>query len=187
MLRGEEFFLFSQETRRLSDLTGVALMSFKHYLTEFPSPIGTLRLLGTETAVVGLLMEGHSNRLPVWGEVRRDGSPLRAAREQVEDFLAGQRRVFELRLEFKGTPFQERVWRQLLAIPYGETTTYGALAASVGCLGGSRAVGAANRSNPLSILVPCHRVIAAGGCSGGYVGGIERKRFLLDLEQGNIC
>jgi methylated-DNA-[protein]-cysteine S-methyltransferase len=158
-------------------------MNPKHYFTEFSSPLGTLRLFGTDEAIIGVFMDRHPNLLTASGGARRDGSPLRTARDQIEEFLAGQRRMFDLRLEMRGTPFQKRVWRQLLAISYGETKTYGAVATSIGCPGAARAVGAANRGNPLSIIVPCHRVIAACGAISGYGGGIERKRFLLALER----
>ncbi len=110
--------------------------------------------------------------------------PIREAARQLAEYFAGTRRGFQLPLHMRGTPFQLRVWAALLRIPYGETRTYGALAAQLDCPGAARAVGAANGANPLSIVVPCHRVIAAGGGLGGYGGGLERKRFLLDLESG---
>jgi methylated-DNA-[protein]-cysteine S-methyltransferase len=136
-------------------------------------------------AVVGLFMDGHSPGPALGKGARQDRSPLRTAREQVEEFLAGQRRVFNLRFEMEGTPFQKRVWGELLAIPYGGTRTYGWVAANIGCPLAARAVGAANRSNPLSLIVPCHRVLAASGAISGYGGGVERKRFLLNLESQN--
>jgi methylated-DNA-[protein]-cysteine S-methyltransferase len=158
-------------------------MSLKHFYTEFPSPIGTLQLRGTEAAVHGLFMEGHSNRPPLGSGATRDESPLRSAMEQIEEFLSGARRCFDLPIALDGTPFQLSVWRELLRIPYGATRTYGAIAACIFNRRAARAVGAANRCNPLSILVPCHRVIAAGGAIGGYGGGVARKQFLLALER----
>jgi methylated-DNA-[protein]-cysteine S-methyltransferase len=110
---------------------------------------------------------------------------LRAARTQIEEFFSGRRRLFDVPVELEGTPFQKRVWRELLAIPYGKTSNYGAVAARIGAPRAARAVGAANRCNPLSILIPCHRVIAASGAISGYGGGVERKRFLLALEKQN--
>ena len=112
----------------------------------------------------------------------RDAAPLRAARRELEEYFAGERREFSLALEPAGTPFQMRVWQALRAIPYGETISYLELARRVESPRAFRAVGQANGHNPISIIVPCHRVIAADGSLGGYGGGLERKRFLLALE-----
>jgi methylated-DNA-[protein]-cysteine S-methyltransferase len=119
-----------------------------------------------------------------------DGEPddahpaIREAARQLAEYFARTRRAFELPLGLRGTPFQLRVWNALLGIPYGETRTYSQLALQLGQPGAARAVGAANGANPVSIIVPCHRVIAAGGGLGGYGGGLDRKKFLLDLESG---
>jgi methylated-DNA-[protein]-cysteine S-methyltransferase len=110
--------------------------------------------------------------------------PIREAARQLAEYFARTRRTFDLQLDLRGTPFQLQVWNGLLRIPYGETRSYGQLAATLGHPGAPRALGAANGANPVSIIVPCHRVIAAGGGLGGYGGGLERKRFLLDLESG---
>jgi methylated-DNA-[protein]-cysteine S-methyltransferase len=104
------------------------------------------------------------------------------ARQEVQAYLAGERRDFTLRVAARGTRFQERVWAALRAIPRGETCTYGELAARVGRPGAARAVGAANARNPVVLIVPCHRVIAAGGGLHGYAFGAEQKRWLLSLE-----
>jgi methylated-DNA-[protein]-cysteine S-methyltransferase len=109
---------------------------------------------------------------------------IREAASQLAQYFGRTRRAFELPLDLCGTPFQLEVWNALLRIPYGETRSYGQLAVALGHAGAARAVGTANGSNPVSIIVPCHRVIAAGGGLGGYGGGLERKRFLLDLESG---
>lgn len=109
---------------------------------------------------------------------------IREAERQLGEYFARARRAFELPLDLRGTAFQLQVWNALLRIPYGETRTYGQLAVQLGHPGAARAVGAANGANPVSIIVPCHRVIAAGGGLGGYGGGLDRKRFLLDLESG---
>jgi methylated-DNA-[protein]-cysteine S-methyltransferase len=101
----------------------------------------------------------------------------------VEAFLAGQRFCFSLAIEMQGSRFQLLVWRELLAIPYGQTASYGDIAKRIGSPGASRAVGSANRCNPLLIVVPCHRVISATGSLCGYSGGQEQKRFLLSLEE----
>lgn len=112
---------------------------------------------------------------------------LCAAHEQLEEYFAGQRRHFELPLAPRGTSFQQQVWQALTRIPYGETTSYGALAASLGQAGAARAVGAANGRNPIGIIVPCHRVIGSSGALTGYAGGVERKQALLALERGQAA
>lgn len=109
---------------------------------------------------------------------------LERAEGQIREYFDGQRQEFDLPLTFAGTDFQKKVWHALTEIPYGETVTYGALAERIGCPGGARAVGAANHCNPLPILVPCHRVVGAGGNLTGYAGGVEMKKALLELEQG---
>ena len=109
---------------------------------------------------------------------------LERAQEQIREYFDGRRQEFDLPLTFVGTDFQKKVWQALTEIPYGKTVTYGALAERIGCPGGARAVGAANHCNPLPILVPCHRVVGAGGNLTGYAGGMEMKKFLLELEQG---
>lgn len=158
-------------------------MGAKNYFTEFLSPIGPLELHGTATALRSLFLTGQRCRPPLPADALRDDSPLRHAREQVEAFLAGQRFCFSLAIEMQGSPFQLLVWRELLAIPYGQTASYGDIAKRIGSPGASRAVGSANRCNPLLIVVPCHRVISATGGLSGYSGGQEQKRFLLSLEE----
>ncbi|HYE02838.1 MAG TPA: methylated-DNA--[protein]-cysteine S-methyltransferase [Phycisphaerales bacterium] len=109
---------------------------------------------------------------------------LDAAERQLAEYFAGTRRVFDIPLVTPGTPFERAVWAGLLAIPFGATRSYGSLAAGLGKPGGMRAVGRANGRNRISIVVPCHRVIETGGDLGGYGGGLERKRWLLDHERG---
>jgi methylated-DNA-[protein]-cysteine S-methyltransferase len=101
---------------------------------------------------------------------------------QLEEYFAGRRRVFEFPLDLRGTEFQKRCWRALLEIPYGETRAYAEIARAVGCPQGFRAVGMANHDNPVAVVVPCHRVLASNGTLGGYGGGLELKRKLLELE-----
>ncbi|HFE45507.1 MAG TPA: methylated-DNA--[protein]-cysteine S-methyltransferase [Nannocystis exedens] len=101
---------------------------------------------------------------------------------QLREYFAGKRRIFDLQLRTQGTDFQRRAWRALLAIPYGETRTYGQQAAALGSANASRAVGRANSLNPLPIVVPCHRVIGSKGQLTGFAGGLERKRWLLEHE-----
>lgn len=119
----------------------------------------------------------------VKGAVRNDSDPLLAeAREQLTQYLAGTRRQFDLPLDPAGTAFQVLCWKALQEIPYGETRTYGQQAAVIGQPNASRAVGAANGQNPISIIVPCHRVIGANGSLTGFGGGLDKKRRLLELE-----
>lgn len=108
---------------------------------------------------------------------------LQEAEEQLTEYFAGIRREFDLPLAPKGTPFQQAVWAQLLQIPYGETRTYGQLAAALGKPGACRAVGSACHCNPLAILIPCHRVLSANGRLTGYAGGLDVKEYLLELER----
>lgn len=105
-----------------------------------------------------------------------------ACKTQLEEYFAGERRAFDLPLAPKGTAFQQKVWRALTEIPYGETRTYGEIAAAIGNPKAARAVGMANNKNPIGILIPCHRVIGADGKLVGYAGGMEKKAFLLELE-----
>ena len=122
-----------------------------------------------------------------FGPVPKEPSPhphFDLMEEQLGEYFAGERRRFDVPLALSGTPFQERVWRRLMAIPYGETISYDELARRTGCKGGQRAVGRANGDNRIAVVVPCHRVVRADGALGGYGGGLERKRRLLELESG---
>jgi methylated-DNA-[protein]-cysteine S-methyltransferase len=124
---------------------------------------------------------GAEGRDPAW--IRDDNHPLiQEAHRQLERYFAGELRQFDLPLDLRGTPFQMRVWAALLTIPYGQTCSYSQLAHQIGAPHAARAVGGANHANPIAIVVPCHRVIAAGGALAGYGGGLGRKRFLLELE-----
>lgn len=106
-------------------------------------------------------------------------------KKELDEYFAGKRRTFEIPLKVQGTEFQERVWRELQKISYGKTCTYKDIAARVDCPRGSRAVGLANNRNPISIFIPCHRVISGNGKLTGYAGGLDAKRYLLELEQKN--
>jgi len=146
------------------------------------SPVGRLLLAG-DAATLQLIgfPAGSRAKQPAPGWQRDDG-PFDEVRAQLDAYFAGTLTRFTLPLKFNGTDFQQRVWSALREIPYGGTTSYGALAASIGRPTASRAVGAANGANPLPIVVPCHRVIGAGGALTGFGGGIETKRFLLEHE-----
>ncbi|MEV4146959.1 methylated-DNA--[protein]-cysteine S-methyltransferase [Amycolatopsis sp. NPDC049691] len=152
--------------------------------TVVDSPCGPLTLVAEGGALCGLYMHEQRHR-PAEATF---GSPGAAevfglAETQLKEYFAGQRREFDLPLAFRGTPFQRAVWAALLDIPYGETASYGELAQLLGKPAAARAVGLANGKNPISIIVPCHRVIGSTGSLTGYGGGLERKRYLLDFER----
>jgi methylated-DNA-[protein]-cysteine S-methyltransferase len=150
--------------------------------TTVDSPIGELTLVGDEQGLAGLYMESQRYgpmRDPAW---RHDPETLADAAEQLEQYFAGERTEFDLPLAPRGTEFQLRVWGLLGEIPFGETTTYGRLAQRLGNPRTVRAVGLANGRNPISIVVPCHRVIGADGSLVGFGGGLDRKRALLAHE-----
>jgi methylated-DNA-[protein]-cysteine S-methyltransferase len=153
------------------------------YAFRIPSPIGSLLLVSEGGALTGLYMEEHRHAPPVRADREGDPGPFREAWRQLDGYFAGERTRFELPLAPRGTPFQRAVWAALGAIGYGTTASYGELARALGRPAAVRAVGAANGRNPLSIVVPCHRVVGAGGDLVGYAGGTERKRFLLELER----
>ena len=159
-------------------------MKPKTYFTEFTSPIGKLVIRGTDAALTGVFMETHHDDPALLDGAVRDAGPFREAQRQIEEYFDGERREFSLAIEMAGTDFQRRVWQALHAIPYGSTISYGELARRIGNPRAVRAVGLANGRNPISIIVPCHRVIGANGTLTGYGGGLERKRFLLALESG---
>ena len=154
--------------------------------TELESPIGRVFVEADGEAVTGLYLPGHKGWVggPADGSRRSDQS-LKNVRTQLAEYFAGERQEFDVPLKSTGTPFQERVWRALLEIPYGTTISYAELARRVGQPTASRAVGAANGRNPISILVPCHRVVGANGQLTGYGGGLEAKRWLLEWEAGS--
>jgi methylated-DNA-[protein]-cysteine S-methyltransferase len=156
-----------------------------------PSPVGDLLLISRSGGLTGVFFRPHKSSSRPWDQamahgVRTDDEPvLAAARLQLEEYFAGSRTQFDLPLAAGGSSFQQAVWSALCEIPYGETRSYGHIAARLGLVpGASRAVGLANGQNPISIVVPCHRVIGADGSLTGYGGGLDRKRLLLDLERG---
>ncbi|MFD3514976.1 methylated-DNA--[protein]-cysteine S-methyltransferase [Streptomyces sp. NPDC058657] len=152
--------------------------------TVIDSPYEPLTLVATDGVLSAVYMVNHRH-MPspeTFGD-RHDG-PFPQVVEQLNAYFEGELTEFTLPLHLAGTPFQRSVWEQLLTIPYGETRSYGQLAAQLGKAGASRAVGLANGKNPISIVVPCHRVIGSGGSLTGYGGGLDRKRALLALEGG---
>jgi methylated-DNA-[protein]-cysteine S-methyltransferase len=148
------------------------------------SVIGPLLLGGDVRGLSCLAFDGAGE-----GRERAEAAPdrdglLARAQDELEAYFAGQLQQFTVPVVLSGTPFQQRVWTALQTIPYGETTSYGALAAHIGSPAAMRAVGLANGANPVAIVVPCHRVIGANGSLTGFGGGLPIKRALLDLEQG---
>jgi methylated-DNA-[protein]-cysteine S-methyltransferase len=154
------------------------------------SPIGPLTLVAADGTLTGLYLDapraGSAQREPdaeVLGPAADPASePFSAAADQLEAYFAGTLTEFTLPLAPAGTPFQRRVWAGLRAIPYGETWSYGQLADKIGSPAAARAVGLANGRNPIAVMIPCHRVIGSDGSLTGYGGGLDRKRYLLDLE-----
>ncbi len=147
----------------------------------FESSIGNIEVQAADAGVTRVRLEGCGSPREV-GEVAAL-TVARRARAEILDYLAGFRRVFSVPIRPRGTPFQRSVWDQLAAIPYGGTTSYGAVAERLGKPRAARAVGAACRANPLPILVPCHRVVAGNGALTGFAAGLELKMSLLDLER----
>ena len=147
------------------------------WLHTFDSPIGALYLTGEGETITGLYFTRPA------GPFDAPGAAGRAAEAQLAEYFAGQRRTFDLPLRAEGTDFQRAVWRALQTIPYGEIRTYGQIAAQIGRPRACRAVGMANHRNPISILIPCHRVVGSDGSLTGYGGGLARKETLLRLER----
>lgn len=148
------------------------------YYTTMRSPIGRLTLSSDGEALTGLHMAPYQAAT----EWRRDNAPFAEAIDQLESYFAGERRAFDLPLAPVGTAFQLSVWKELETIPYGQVRSYGDIARGIGNPKAVRAVGRANGSNPIAIVVPCHRVIGANGTLTGFGGGIDRKVRLLALE-----
>jgi methylated-DNA-[protein]-cysteine S-methyltransferase len=148
--------------------------------TTIASPIGELLLAGGEHGLQRLWMSPFRTQ-PSW---KHDPSAFVDVRDQLEQYFASERHEFDVQLDLVGNGFELSVWEALLGIPYGETASYGEIARQIGVPSAARAVGMANARNPVAVIVPCHRVIGANGSLTGYGGGLERKRFLLELEAG---
>jgi methylated-DNA-[protein]-cysteine S-methyltransferase len=155
--------------------------------TEVDSPIGPIVLVGDDDGLTGLFMADHRYKPADHTFGEPDDVPFTEVAAQLREYFAGTRTGFDVPLAPVGTPFQREVWTLLRQIPYGETTTYGELAAQLGRPNAARAVGMANGRNPISIIVPCHRVVGSTGDLTGYGGGLPRKRFLLDLEHAGVA
>jgi methylated-DNA-[protein]-cysteine S-methyltransferase len=151
---------------------------------DYQSPIGVLALVADDGALRGLFFENGKHGGPPSDAQPGTNAIVDATRKQLDAYFAGRGKTFDLPLAPDGTDFQKRVWRALATIPFGETRSYGEVAAMIGAPRASRAVGAANGRNAIPVIVPCHRVIGADGSLTGFGGGMERKRFLLALEGG---
>ncbi|MDM1246885.1 methylated-DNA--[protein]-cysteine S-methyltransferase [Acinetobacter sp. R933-2] len=151
---------------------------------EMPSPVGILKLVATDTALVAVLWENEDPKRVRLAELIENTQHLilLETQKQLNEYFAGQRQKFDVPLDFEGTEFQQKVWQALLTIPFGETRSYKDIAEQIGNVKAVRAVGAANGKNPISIIAPCHRVVGANGKLVGFAGGLENKNVLLKLE-----
>lgn len=149
------------------------------------SPVGKLKLVASDKGLAAILWENdRPRRVRLDDLVEDEQHPILVKTEgQLREYFAGKRKEFSIALDMQGSRFQKDVWEALLAIPFGETRSYGQLAKQLGNPRATRAVGAANGRNPISIIVPCHRVIGSSGKLTGFAGGLETKAHLLDLEQ----
>jgi len=164
--------------------TGATQRGKEYYYKIVDSPVGKLTLVATDDGLAAILWENDRPRrvpLSVAGEARNHPVLVDAAR-QLEQYFAGKRTAFDLKLDIAGTEFQRKVWSALLTIPYGETRSYSQIAKQIGHPDAARAVGAANGRNPISIIAPCHRVIGSTGKLIGFGGGLAAKAHLLSLE-----
>lgn len=155
------------------------------FFIEMDSPVGVLKLVAHDSALVAVLWENEKlNRVRLAELIENKQHPiLLKTQKQLNEYFEGQRKVFDLPLDFDGTEFQEKVWQALLSIPFGKTRSYKDIAEQIGNVKAVRAVGAANGKNPISIIAPCHRVVGANGKLVGFAGGLENKNVLLKLEQ----
>ena len=149
------------------------------------SPVGQLKLIANDSALVAVLWETDKPNRVLLGEMQNDTQHpiLKLTAVQLQEYFQGDRKLFDLPLEFYGTNFQKSVWAELLKIPFGETRSYLQIAQALNNSKAVRAVGAANGKNPISIIAPCHRVIGANGSLTGFAGGLDNKQKLLALEQ----
>jgi methylated-DNA-[protein]-cysteine S-methyltransferase len=158
-------------------------MSTTTYYSYFDCPLGRLFVQGDGHFVTGLFLPHHKGWRGPDAAWQLSDAPFASIREQLADYFAGKRREFDVPIKLAGTPFQLRVWQELVRIPFGTTITYAQLAQRIGKPTASRAVGHANGRNPISIIVPCHRVIGADGKLTGYAGGVDKKQWLLAWER----
>jgi methylated-DNA-[protein]-cysteine S-methyltransferase len=157
-----------------------------HYYDFYESPHGRMLLVAREEGLSGVYFEGQKYHPQVAVEWRRDArhAPLRQAQRELAEYFGGERKEFETALAAEGTAFQRAIWRAISSVGFGATITYAQLAERAGFSGSARAAGAATGRNPLTILVPCHRIVGSNGALTGYAGGLARKRALLAFESG---
>lgn len=155
-----------------------------YFYKTMPSPVGLLTLVANDHGLAAVLWENDDPKRVRLSPLHEDPKHpvLLEAERQLQDYFAGKREKFEMKLNFNGTEFQQKVWAALLTIPFGETRSYAQIAEQIGNPSAVRAVGAANGKNPISIIAPCHRVIGSNGKLTGFAGGMEAKAFLLKLE-----
>ena len=155
------------------------------YFKEIDSPVGLLKLVAHDQALVAVLWENENpNRVRVATLIEDQNHPvLLKTQQQLTEYFNQTRTIFDLALDFQGTDFQKKVWQALLTIPFGETRSYKQIAEQIGNVKAVRAVGAANGKNPISIIAPCHRVVGANGKLVGFAGGLENKEILLKIEK----
>ena len=155
------------------------------FFMEIDSPVGVLKLVANDISLIAVLWENETpNRVRLAELIENKQHPiLLETQKQLSEYFEGQRKIFDLPLNFEGTEFQQKVWQALLTIPFGETRSYKDIAEQIGNVKAVRAVGAANGKNPISIIAPCHRVVGANGKLVGFAGGLENKNVLLKLEQ----
>ena len=160
------------------------------YYWHYNYPIGAVYIAENDGCIAGLYFSGDKKQKrqknlfekELCGFTLKESPLIKKASKQLDEFFSGKRKKFDLPLKFEGTDFQKQVWDALLTIPYGETRSYGQVAAQIGNPKACRAVGMANNRNPISIICPCHRVIGSDGSLVGYGGGLKNKKFLIDLE-----
>jgi len=157
------------------------------FFTILDSPVGALFLTSNGEAITELFMEKHTGGPKPISDWRRDDDLFREAADQLRAYFAGELTEFDLPLATAGTQFQQSVWAELRKIPYGSTISYSELARRIGHPNAPRAAGAANGGNPISIIIPCHRVIGSNNKLTGYGGGIERKKFLIEFEAETLA
>ena len=160
----------------------------EYYSKIIDSPVGKLKLFASDQSLVGVLWERIDlKRVHIKNSIKKEDHPVLVETErQLNEYFKGERKQFSIKLDFIGTDFQKKVWEALLTIPYGETRSYGQIAAQLNNPKSVRAVGAANGRNPISIITPCHRVIGATGSLTGFGGGLENKELLLKLENSKM-
>jgi methylated-DNA-[protein]-cysteine S-methyltransferase len=159
------------------------------YQTTLPSPVGELTLMASDRGLRAILWENdRASRVPIEKSTTVNAAHpiLKLAVKELREYFSGERRDFTIPLDPQGTPFQQAAWRALRNIPYGCTHSYRDQAEALGDARKARAVGAANGRNPISIIVPCHRVVGRSGKLVGFAGGLDRKRYLLDLESRHL-